>query len=158
MKNNIQNNATRFLTIGENELIFQFIQDNESNKEIILPVGYQSLVESFFKRDIPSESETEYAINYIEDELMSNTELQNNHANLYSADKNIINIFRKNGIDTDSLSRRSIEDLFSQYARVVMGAPASELQTKITREDFATVLVLREIMHHLDFEALTLSE
>ena len=134
------------------------MRDNQLNKEIILPAGYQYLVERFFKHDIPTDSETEYAINYIEDELMSNTELQNNQENLYSADKKLINIFHKNGIEAHYQSRKSIEDLFSQYARVIIGASASELQTNITREDFATVLVLREIMHHLDFEALTLIE
>lgn len=143
-----------FLDIEEQVLKFHFQKDNESVKQITLKAGYKRISDTFFKRDIPNEAEIEFAINSIEDELMSNKELSGRKGYLFSSDENLIAIFRKNGLNERAYSRQSVEDLFSQYARVMMGAPSSEINAEITREDVAIILILREIMHHLDFEEL----
>lgn len=135
-------------------LKFQFIKDTEVKQEIALRVGYRLITNRFFKHEIPTFDETDYAINYIEDALMSDKTLLQSNKELITSDDKIITLFRKNKISGYAITRRSVEDLFSQYARVVMGAPVSTLEAGITAEDFAILLILREIMHHLDFEVL----
>ena len=80
----------------------------------------------------------------------------NTNEQLVSSEKLLIELFRKNELPADSYSRQSVEDLFSRYARVIMGAPASELNAPITRTNFAILLLLREIMHHFGFETIKL--
>ncbi|HSH42618.1 MAG TPA: hypothetical protein VK973_10900, partial [Arenicellales bacterium] len=145
------------LNMEEDVLRFQFQKDNETVKQITLNSGYKRIADTFFKRNIPNEAEIESAINCIEDELMSNKGLLGRKGYLFSSDRKLISIFNKNGLVEHSYSRQSVEDLFSRYARVMMGAPASEVDAEITREDVAIILVLREIMHHLDFEELRIS-
>ena len=147
---------TCFVTMEKNWLKFQFRQDNNITGEIVLQAGYELVAGKFFRHDIPTEGETDYAINYIEDELMSRYELRNNKEDLYSSDKNIIDILCKNGLHDNSCSRQDIEDLFSRYAHVVMGGPESGLPVDITPNDYTTILILREIMHHLNFRTLHL--
>ncbi|MGE0079352.1 MAG: hypothetical protein AB7S48_15940 [Bacteroidales bacterium] len=158
MKNQGETNSGRIptfhLTIEDDLLIFKMQQDNKVIQEVALNAGYRFIANKFFEHEIPTESETDYAINYIEDELMSNKTLQQNNKELYTSDSTIIGVLRKNSITTTINSRQSIEDLFSRYARVIVGAPASELPAAITRNDFAAILVLREILHHLNFEVL----
>lgn len=146
----------RFINLNKENLSFDYLQDNTLNKVIELRVGYQYLSDKFFKNNIPTESETEYAINYIEDELMKNKDLINNKEHLVFTHEKFINILRKNGFDKNIHSRNEIEALFSKYASVVMGEPLLRSNIGITREDYAIVLLLREIMHHLKFEEISL--
>lgn len=143
-----------FLNIEKEVLTFQFQKDNEIVKQITLNAGYKRISDTFFERDIPNEAEIEFAINSIEDELMHNKDLLGRKGYLFTSDRNLIAIFKKNGLNELTYSRQGVEDLFSKYARVMMGAPSSEIDAEITREDVAIVLILREIMHHLDFEEL----
>jgi len=144
----------RILSIEDEVLHFQYLENEELKDEILLKTGFRYLAETFFRNDIPTEAETEYAINYIEDELMSNKKLRNNNETLISADEKIAELFRKNGLDKNEFSRQEIENLFNSYAYVIMGKPSSLLPVNTTREDFALLLALREIMHHLNFEKI----
>ena len=146
-----------WLIMEEEWLRFQFQQEKEITNEVTLPLGYKLLVTKFFKQDIPTEAETEYAINYIEDELMSNKTLRNELKELYIPDKRILEVFQKNGSSDYSYSRQRVEDLFSRYAYTIMGGAITETQSAITREDFSTILILREILHHLNFETIHLA-
>lgn len=143
-----------FLNIEKEVLTFQFQKDNEIVKQFTLSAGYKRISDTFFNRDIPNEAEVEFAINAIENELMRNKDLLERKGYLFTSDRNLIAFFNKNGSNEHTYSRQDVEDLFSKYARVMMGAPSSEINAEITREDVAIVLILREIMHHLDFEEL----
>ncbi len=150
------NGKVRLLSFEKDELQFQYFQDNELQKEIRLPAGYGLVADKFFHQPIPTDAETDYAINYIEDELMSNSELTQNNEVLLTADENLIELFRKNELNENVYTRQAVEDLFSSYARVIMGAPTFYLKAEITATDFAILLVLREIMHHLNFDSINL--
>lgn len=155
--NNTQTAGTiRLLHIGSETATFQRRENNTLTQEITLETGYRYLVDKFFKQEIPGDAETDYAINYIEDQLMSDRNLLHTNEQLVSSDKLLIELFRKNELRADSYSRQNVEELFSRYARVIMGAPASELNATITRTDFAILLLLREIMHHLGFKTISL--
>ncbi len=144
----------RIVNFEDEILRFQFVENDDFKDEILLKAGFRFLAKTFFRNDIPTEAETEYAINYIEDELMSNKKLLNNNETLFTSDEKVADLFHKNGIDKTEYTRQEIESLFNAYASVVMGKPSSLIPVKITREDFALLLTLREIMHHLDFKSI----
>ncbi len=154
--NEIVLNKTRQLSIIEEVLQFDFSIDNSLQKSISLNFGYEVVTSKFFKNHIPTEAETEYAIYFIEDHLMSNKELINQQETLVSESKALADVLAKNGLQKGKHSRRTIEDLFNNYARIVMGTPSTLMDIEITKEDFATLLILREIMHHLNFESISI--
>lgn len=147
----------RQLIIEGEQTHFRFLTNDHLEKELSLGTGYQHLVQTFFKSALPTEAETEYAINFIEDELMSNKELLNNEEQLICEQNHYTNLFRKNGLEQSVLTRREVEDLFANYAYVIMGGRAMEKSVEIRSHDFALLLLLREIMHHLNFETITLT-
>ncbi|MCK3685093.1 hypothetical protein [Maribellus sp. YY47] len=140
----------------ENEVLsFQLINATQAERRITLNLGYRTVAETFFKHLIPNEAEIDHAINFIEDEIMRHNELFEANDTLFTSDNKVVGIFSKNGLSDLHYSRQTTEDLFSSYARVIMGAPASLLNAEITRDDVAIILILREVMHHLGFTELT---
>jgi len=157
MRKEKQTQSIRLINFEEDQVRFQFIDEDVLRMEKLLKTGYRYISDTFFKHDIPTEAETEYAINYIEDQLMSQKELLNNNETLVCTDSLLSDIFIKNEMQQNVYSRQQVEDLFNRYAYVIMGASSSRLNTAIVKEDFAFLLVIREIMHHLNFEAIYLN-
>jgi hypothetical protein len=147
---------TRILFFEKEKLIFQFFNHGQKQDEIVLNSGYELVANTYFKNDIPSEEETEYAINFIEDELMSNKKLVSNNEELVIQSQIVEEVFHKYTINQKVIQRQEIEDLFSKIARVVMRKYATE-GLEITRESFAVLLLIREITHHLKFNYITFS-
>nr|WP_321451886.1 hypothetical protein [uncultured Carboxylicivirga sp.] len=154
---NKQNNI-RKLFIEEDVIRFQILEKNSLIDELSLPIGYNYIRSTYFKHELPTEAEIEYAINYIEDELMSNKALLNTNDQLISADENIVNLFRKNGLTELRYARQRVEDLFNQYAYIVMGASPVISGIEVNQQDVAIILILREILHHLDFDSIQLAK
>ncbi len=145
------------LQMQDKNIVFQFTVNNIP-EQYALNLNYKELATRFFSQEIPSEAELEYAINFIEDELMRETALHNRKSRLVTNDTAILELFENNGRRVPILSRQNIEDIFSTYARVVRGTPAASLQVNAKRNDFALLLLIREIMHHLGFAWLELQE
>lgn len=146
--------SIRILSIEKEVLRFQYVKEMKTAKEIVLKAGYQYISSAFYKHEIPTESEIEYAINHIEDELMSTKELLNNNETLVCTDNDLIELLRKNNELRELYSSRNIEDIFGKYANLAMGEPISRSGLLTTKDDFAMILVLREIMHHLKFKEI----
>ncbi|MCY1719009.1 hypothetical protein OU798_01560 [Prolixibacteraceae bacterium Z1-6] len=149
---NVQN--VRTVHFDQLTLQFQYLKNNQLSEKITLKTGAQHIAESFFKQNLPAEAETEYAINFIEDELMSHKKLMNDNEKLVCADKSLMAIFERNGLKQGIVSREAVEYLFTQYAYVVLGASGFVQNVDVNRYDFAALLVLREIMHHLNFDEI----
>jgi hypothetical protein len=62
-----QNSAVVFLTIDENESLFELRDGLQT--EISIPVGFKYISDRYFKHTPPTPAEIEYAINEIEDEI-----------------------------------------------------------------------------------------
>jgi len=150
----MQSINTRVLNIDKQTLSFEYKKEDALQKVIELPLGYEAVTSKFFKSSMPTEAETEYAINFIEDHLMSNKEFINHQEILVSQSKSLADVLSKNGLLQGEHSRKTIEDLFNNYARIVMGTPSTLIDIEITKEDFAALLVLREVLHHLNFESI----
>jgi len=124
-------------------------------KKIRLDFGYETIAGKYFKKDIPGEAEVEYAINFIEDELMSHEELVNDGDALYIDEKFMMDLIKpENG--TRVITRQEIEEIFTKYALVSMGRSPIYDNVEINKERYAKLLILREIMHHLDFMCVNL--
>ncbi|TNE68188.1 hypothetical protein EP331_15980 [bacterium] len=151
----LESTKIRQLNFDKDGLTFRFLENEQDTDVVLLKLGYLHIAHLFFKQNVPTELETDYAINYIEDELMSLKKLENlNQEVLITDDAYLKEILLKNGRTKSNYTNWEIENLFSEYARVVMGAALTNLPVELTREDFALVLVLREIMHHLKFDSI----
>jgi hypothetical protein len=144
----------RLFEITDKDVIFYLFEGNLLKNEIYLPIGYEQIAAQYFEHNIPTVAEVDYAINVIEDELMSNKSLISNNAMLICSDKILIDILTQNIELKNIFTRQEIEDLFSKYANVSMGEPLSRYNLDINPNNYATMLILREIMHHLNYKEL----
>ena len=142
----------RYLVIGTDTIKFIYIENREIINEKEVKIGYMKVASSFFKSKIPSESEVESAINYIEDELMRDKELISKNEELICMDRGLIEILG----NKDSYTREEMEEMFTKYALLSMGQSHVYNKIEINHEKYAKLLVLREIMHHLNFKNITL--
>ena len=56
------------------------------------------------------------------------------------------------------LSRDALEYVFGQYAEIAMGRPPRPHESDISPRFYAQMLILREYLHHLGFEQVTVIE
>ncbi len=150
-------NTHRLLGVEKDALRFQFYNCGNLTKELLLKAGYQFITDSFFKGDLPTEAQTEYAINYIEDALMSNKELINDNSLLVSAAPILRNAFHENELKEGLYTRAEIEDIFSNSAYTIRNSRLAPDAGPFNKESFAAILLLREIVHHLNFEYFKLN-
>lgn len=120
-------------------------------------MGINSLVSRFFKHEIPTEADIEYAITEIEDQIESRKEL------VHEGDETLICrdsfLFEAFGLDSStdvSLSIQDVEDEFTKYALLSMGQSPVLAQVTMNHEKYMTILIVREILNHLKFSEITL--
>lgn len=75
---------------------------------------------------------------------------------LETSDPKIREIAGYVNIKENVLSLSEMESVFSRFAAIVMGMPSSMDVLPQTKEFAATLLILREIMHHLGFENIVI--
>jgi hypothetical protein len=76
---------------------------------------------------------------------------------LVCADRVLTDIFTKTIGNNNCFTRNEIEALFSRYALVAMGEPLSRSSLDVNTDDYVLVLILHEIMHHLNYTELNLT-
>ena len=123
-------------------------------------IGTKKTVRDFFKRFPPTPGEVENAINFVEDEVMPLHKLLTPDSGIYSTDERIreiiqYTVFEKNQ-DELILSRVSMESVFSRLAAIITGLPASQDVLPASNTFVATLLILREVMHHLGFTEISI--
>jgi len=116
-------------------------------------IGKVKTARDFFKLFPPTPGEIENAIQVVEDEVMPLHKLLMPDSELYSTDTSIREIaqyalFEENQNDT-GLTRDSMERVFNRLAAIITGLPASQDVLPASNEFAATLLILREVMHHL---------
>jgi len=133
---------------------FYVMKDESIVDEQFLSIGSQTIVDQFFKQALTTEMETENAINFIEDEIMRHKALIHQNKTLISKDLSLNIILDIHHEALHHFSRQDVEVLFNQYARVLRREPSQMVIFEWTSHDFAKVLMLREIMHHINFEVI----
>ena len=145
----------RIVNIDDRKIEFIYIKNRSIAKRIELDFGIKIIEEKYFKSDVPSEADVEYAINFIEDGLMSNEELVNDEDELYMDDKFMRGILNREN-ENKEMTRQEIEEIFTTYALVSMGRSPVYDDVEMNKEKYAKLLILREIMHHLNFTRINL--
>lgn len=128
--------------------------ETAQGKNIILGVGALSVAEGFFHHDPPLPHELERAIDAVEDALMADHVPRAIGGSLVSSDP-ALRAFP--GLETSGapVSRDHIEALFQQLAAASLGRPGHMSGLPKDREVAAALLILRECMHHLNFESVS---
>ncbi len=125
-----------------------------------LAVGARRTGTGEFRHDPPTPHEMELAIMTVEDEVMPLAGRLPPGALLYTADDGIRQIARIAGLADAPLMvlpRDEVERVYNLLAAVALGRPASISGVRTDPPFAATLTILREFMHHLGFEAITIT-
>jgi hypothetical protein len=153
---NIADARFRLIEITDDSVIFRFFKEGREERSLALNLSPAMIAAKFFRHSIPGEAEVEYAINFIEDELMKDASLVNAGERLYVADRPLAEALRVPAGGAATLTREAVEEAFTRYALLSMGRSPVYDDIAMDRKKYAAVLIVREILHHLDFGAITL--
>ena len=126
---------------------------------LVLAIGSQKTAREFFKHTPPSPLEIENAIHAVEDEVTRAKTLIPPDTRLITTDVTTRKIAIHSGVIEATLMRLSIETLersFNRLASVSLGRPAAHEGLPTSAAFAATLLILREFMHHLQFSDITI--
>lgn len=146
--------AITVLHIGEAATVLAVGREAEPSAVLSLAIGSQKTAAAFFKHTPPTPSEIENAIMVVEDEVTLARHLVAGHTTLFSADAALLAMATMVGIDTvhsRCMSLETVEGLFDLLAALSQGRPAASAGIPDTPNFAATLLILREFMHHLGF-------
>ena len=133
---------------------------SEADSAFISQIGTQSLPQRFFQSFPPTPAETENAIIEVEEEVMPIRKGLPIHSELYTRNS-IIRDMAKLTVseiteDKVVILRENIEHLFNRLSAIITGRPASQDILPANNEFVSALLILREVMHHLGFEKITI--
>ncbi|GKX63171.1 hypothetical protein SOASR032_17400 [Pragia fontium] len=126
-----------------------------------LNIGATSLVDACFFHQPPTAGEMERAIMLVEDEVIRISNQITADSQLYTADRTLDDIARAVGIAPQPeyrLSLEEVERVFDSLAAVMSGRSAAWEGIPEDNVFSASLLILREFMHHLGFSAITVVE
>jgi len=157
-ENPITDTITLLHIADEYTLIAQGTDDKKPEKLWLLDIGTEKTAHEFFKHNPPTPGEVENAITVVEDEVMPLHKLLEPSSTLYSFDSSIYKIALQT-ISTEQknetiLSRSDMEQIFDRLAAIISGRPASTDILPTENSFAATLLILREVMHHLGFKEI----
>lgn len=145
------------LHIGDEEAVLVVGDSLDVPATHTMAIGAQRTARAFFKRTAPSPLELENAIATVEDEVMRARTLVQTRPKLYTMDPAIRAIAVLSGVTegaTMELSIDALERTFDRLTSVALGRPASHEGLPDDKAFAATLLILRELMHHLQFAAI----
>jgi exopolyphosphatase/pppGpp-phosphohydrolase len=120
----------------------------------LLPLGAERTAHAFFKTAPPTPLALEHAIQVVEDVVMPLRTVIPREALLFSADAALREIALLAGAGPEEpmrLTLDAMERVFNRLSAVVQGSPASHQGLPESNTFAATLLILREFMHHLQF-------
>jgi hypothetical protein len=146
------------LHIGEEHTVVTLRQGAESSPPLILPMGSKK-TGRLFTRNPPSLAEMENAIMVVEDDLLAIRHAIPQESRLDTIDASIRAIAHVAGMPEQpefTMTCEQVEHIFGRLAAIVQGRPVSQDAIPLTAEFSATLLILREFMHHLNFQTIGL--
>jgi hypothetical protein len=127
---------------------------------LVLRIGFEQIAQEHFKREIPSSLELEHAIQTVEDQVVLAGAMVAPGTWLASSDANLHEIATAaHGLSLYPvvLTLEDVEYTFNRLAAVALGRPAASEGLPLGKSFVATLLILREFMHHLQCSGLHLS-
>ena len=146
------------LHIGEQETDVAAGTGAEPENVLLLAMGSRKTAADFFLHTPPSPGEIENAIMQVEDEITRVREMMAGYAMLVTTDASVREIALIAGIQAGSamhLPVDGVEQVFSLLAGYSLGRPASISGIPGDPAFAATLLILREFMHHLKFASIS---
>jgi len=124
---------------------------------LTMAIGSHRTAREFFKHAPPSPLELENAIATVEDEVTRARTLVQAGPRLYTMDAAIRAIAVMSGVAEGApmeLSIEAMERTFDRLTSIALGRPAPHEGLPQDRPFAATLLILREFMHHLQFASI----
>jgi hypothetical protein len=120
----------------------------------ILAIGSRKAARDWLRHSPPTPLEMEQAIAAVEEEIMPLHAKVPRGSVLYTPDAAVTDMLALAGEPDAGLSIHGVERLFNRLAAVSAGTPASQERLPLDGGFYATVLILREFMHHLGFASV----
>lgn len=146
------------LHIGNNQTGLAVGRGADVLATLTLAMGSQRTAREFFRHTPPSPLELEYAIATVEDEVTRARTLAQPQPRLYTCDAGIRAIAVLSGVapgDSMELTLEAMERCFDRLTSIALGKPAAHMGLPADNGFAATLLILREFMHHLQFASIT---
>ncbi|BDT66642.1 hypothetical protein os1_08050 [Comamonadaceae bacterium OS-1] len=118
---------------------------------LVLAIGTRKTAADWFRHRPPTPADLENAIQWVEDEVTRARALVAEHSVLWTTDSWAPEMAQLAGVTGTALSIEAVEGLFDLLAALSQGRPAASAGIPDTPAFAATLLVLREFMHHLGF-------
>ena len=126
----------------------------------VFDIGADKTADRYFYHNPPTPGEVENAIMVVEDEVMPLHKLLIPNSQLYTLDVTareiaLLSAFKDSDQDM-ILARADMELVFNRLAAIITGRPASSDVLPPDNSFASTLLILREVMHHLGFMQITI--
>lgn len=133
------------------------VSDNMNRDMLLfdLPIGLKNLGRYTFNRYPPTPAEMENAIMLVEDEVMPLAKKLPPDSHLFLTG-DALALFDTLPHPKNSYALEEIELIFRRLAEVIEGSPVVSSGLPVGNEFATLVLIVREFMHHLRFEDITL--
>lgn len=125
----------------------------DDGRTVTLPVGPRGLAEAALRHDPPTPVELERAIDLVEDAMTGVRVASVDRGDLSTADS-LLQALPGLGLPGPGLERDAVEVLFQRLASRAHGMPVAVDELPHGRDIAAALLILRECMHHLDFDRI----
>lgn len=142
-----------FLNFEGDQITLCVTEESSADNAQTLQVGSRQNLISRLQHEPATAYELEAAIADIEDALMPVIALLPEHRNLATSEPDILQIAKVIG-EQDDLTLESVELLYNRLADMAYGTPSAHLGVPETREFTASVLFIRELMHHAGFDVI----
>ncbi len=146
------------LHIGAQHTVIASGNAEVPDSTITLAIGSRMTGEKYFKHAPPTPAELEIAIMVVEDEVFRARNAIIEGSSLVTTDAAIRAIAVAAGVADQAelvLTCDVVEASFNRLADLASGRPASQDKLPTHAESAATLLILREFMHHLKFMSIT---
>lgn len=145
------------IEIGRWRTILVWGRGDTAHDAIELRIGFLKTAEEFFRHYPPTPRELEEAIAAIEDELARARKAVAGDSKLVTTDNVVLEIARIAGVAAASepiLNIEAVEQLYQRFAAIASGAPTTREEAESYAAYAATILILRECMHHLRYASI----
>ncbi len=148
------------LHIGANQTTIASGTGAAPSASIALAIGSTKIPETCFRPELPTAGEIKNAIQVIEDEVRRARKTIAIGSRVFTAEADVRTIALIVGIPDGSeaiLTRGAIKRVFARLVSVTLGSPAGQEAVPASATFAATLLILRECMHHLEFPSITIT-
>jgi exopolyphosphatase/pppGpp-phosphohydrolase len=146
------------LHIGAEQTIVAAGSGAEPEATMTLAIGSRKTAADYFEHNPPTPKELENAILTVEDEVIRAQPMHTEGSTLFTTDTAIREIALLAGVPDRPewiLTLDAMERTFERLAAVTLGRPAPHEGIPENTTLAATLLILREFMHHLKFSSIT---